>query len=319
MGDRFVAVQNKLKVFSGNANAKLTKDICKKLKKRLGKIEVGSFPDGEVSVQVKENVRGCDVFVVQPTCPPSNDSMMELLIMIDALRRASAKRITAVLPFYGYARQDRKDRPRVPITAKLVANLITTAGADRVLTMDLHADQIQGFFDIPVDNLQAAPVFINHFKKIKIKDLVIATPDVGGIKLARSYSEKLKANLAIVDKRRSGPTEAMAMNVIGDVKGKNVLLVDDMIATGKSLVEAIKFLHKKGAKDVYACCSHPVFSGSAEEHILNSGLKGIVTTDSIPLRNSTLAKKVRVLSVASLFGEAISRIHTETTVSTLFQ
>ncbi len=311
--------RNKLKIFSGNSNPRLAVAIARYLKLPLGQIDVGRFPEGEVSVQVKENVRGCDVFVVQPTCPPSNDSMMELLIMIDALRRASAKRITAVLPFYGYARQDRKDRPRVPITAKLVANLITTAGANRVLTMDLHADQIQGFFDIPVDNLQAAPVFINHFKKKKIKDLVIATPDVGGIKLARNYSEKLKANLAIVDKRRSGPTEAMAMNVIGDVKGRNVLLVDDMIATGKSLVEAVNFLHKKGAKDVYACCSHPVFSGQAPELILNSALKEVVTTDSIPLRAKALAGKVGVLTVAKLFGEAIHRIHTETTVSTLFK
>jgi ribose-phosphate pyrophosphokinase len=207
----------------------------------------------------------------------------------------------------------------VPITAKLVANLITTAGANRVLTMDLHADQIQGFFDIPVDNLQAAPVFINHFKKKKIKDLVIATPDVGGIKLARNYSEKLKATLAIVDKRRSGPTETMAMNVIGNVKGRNVLLVDDMIATGKSLIEAVNFLHKKGAKDVYACCSHPVFSGQASELILNSALKEVAITDSIPLREKSLPGKVEVLTVARLFGEAIHRIHTETTVSTLFK
>lgn len=310
---------NKIKIFSGNANPKLSHAIATYLKQKMGYAEVGRFPEGEVTVQIKENVRGHDVFIVQSTCPPSNDSMMELLIMIDALRRASAKRITAVLPFYGYARQDRKDRPRVPITAKLVANLITTAGADRVLTMDLHADQIQGFFDIPVDNLQAAPVFINHFKRKKIKDLVIATPDVGGIKLARRYSETLKANLAIVDKRRSGPTEAMAMNVIGDVKNKNVLLVDDMIATGKSLVEAVNFLQKNGAIDVYACCSHPVFSGDAVNHILNSSLKEVVVTDSIPLREKALTKKVRVLSVAKLFGEAIWRIHTETSVSTLFR
>jgi len=243
---------------------------------------------------------------------------MELLIMIDALRRASARRITAVLPFFGYARQDRKDRPRVPITAKLVANLITTAGADRVLTMDLHADQIQGFFDIPVDNLQAAPVMIEHFKRKRIKNLVIVTPDVGGIKLARHYAAKLRAPLAIVDKRRTGPTEATAMNVIGEIEGKNVLLVDDMVATGKSLVEAVRFIINKGAKDVYACGTHPIFSGPAPDLIRNAPIKELAVTDSIPLKNPELNKNVTVLSVASLFAEAIRRIHLEKTVSTLF-
>jgi ribose-phosphate pyrophosphokinase len=311
-------VVDRLKIFSGNSNPELAVEIAKGLKRRLGKIEVGRFPEGEISVRILENVRGADVFVIQPTCPPSNDSVMELLIIIDAMRRASARRITAVLPFFGYARQDRKDRPRVPITAKLVANLITTAGADRVLTMDLHADQIQGFFDIPVDNLQAAPVLVNYFFKKKLKDVVVATPDVGGIKLARHFASRLKAPLAIVDKRRTGPTETHAMNIIGEVKGKNVLLVDDMIATGKSLVEAVKFIKRAGARDVFACCSHGIFSGAAAEHIRNSELAELVVTDSIPNDHKKFGGRVAVLSVASLFAEAIRRIHTETTVSTLF-
>lgn len=311
-------MHNELKVFAGNSNPKLASAIAKVLRRPLGKIDVGRFPEGEISVRVRENVRGADVFVLQPSCPPPNENLMELLVMTDALRRASAHRITAVLPFFGYARQDRKDQPRVPITAKLVANLITTAGADRVLTMDLHADQIQGFFDIPVDNLQAAPVLIQYIQKKNIRDLVIVTPDVGGIKLARYYADKLGAPLAIVDKRRHGPTETSALNVIGDVNGKNILLVDDMIATGKSLVEAVRFLRKQGAKEINACCSHAVFSGSAAQLIQNSEINEVLVTDSIPFRDLNSNPKVRVLSVASLFGEAIRRIHAETTVSTLF-
>jgi len=311
-------VANELKIFSGNANANLSVAVAKALRKPLGQIDVGRFPEGEISVRVKENVRGCDVFVIQPTCPPTNDNLMELLIMIDAFRRASARRITAVLPFYGYARQDRKDQPRVPITAKLVANLITEAGAHRVLTMDLHADQIQGFFDIPVDNLQAAPVLIEYFHHKRIHKLAIVSPDVGGIKLARRFSEKLHAPLAIVDKRRSGPTITHAMNIIGDVKDRNVLIVDDMIATGKSLVEAVGILKRAGANEIYACCSHPVFSGPAPELINNSEIKEVITTNSIPIHNQELIRKVKVLSVAPIFAEAIRRIHAETTVSTLF-
>lgn len=309
---------NDLKVFSGNANVHLAAAMAKALHRPLGQIDVGRFPEGEISVRVKENVRGADVFVVQPSCPPVNDNLMELLIMIDAFRRASAKRITAVLPFFGYARQDRKDRPRVPITAKLVANLITISGADRVLTMDLHADQIQGFFDIPVDNLQAAPVLIDHFRRKQIHKLVVVSPDVGGIKLARRFAEKLKTPLAIVDKRRIGPTVAQAMNVIGEIDGHNVLIVDDMIATGKSLVEAVEILKRKGARDMYACASHPIFSGPALELIRNSPLKEVVVTNSIPVQNLELNHKVKVLSIAPLFAEAIRRIHAETTVSTLF-
>ncbi len=309
---------NELKIFSGNANARLAAAIAKCLRRTLGQIDVGRFPEGEISIRIRENVRGADVFVIQPTCPPPNENLMELLVMIDAFRRASARRITAVLPFFGYARQDRKDQPRVPITAKLVANLITTSGADRVLTMDLHADQIQGFFDIPVDNLQAAPVMIEHFHALRIRRLTIVTADVGGIKLARRYAEKLHSPLAIVDKRRLGPTVTTAMNLIGDVEGRNVLIVDDMIATGKSIVEAVRFLKNKGAHDIYACCSHPVFSGPAPELIRNSALKSVVVTNSIPIRNLELNEKVKVLSIAPLFAEAIRRIHTETTVSTLF-
>ncbi len=307
-----------MKIFAGNANIKLAVNIARALNKSLGKIDVKRFPEGEISVQVKENVRGADVFIIQPSCPPPNENLMELLIMIDALRRASARRITAVLPFFGYARQDRKDRPRVPITAKLVANLITTAGADRVLTMDLHADQIQGFFDIPVDNLQAAPVMIEYFCGKNTRQLVVVTPDVGGIKLARRYADQLRCPLAIVDKRRIGPTEATAMNVIGEVTGKQVLIVDDMIATGKSLVEAVNLIRRLGARDIYACCSHPVFSGQAAEIIRNSEIKEVLVTDSIPLRHPELSRKVKVLSVAPLFAEAIRRIYNETSVTTLF-
>ncbi|MCK5217928.1 ribose-phosphate pyrophosphokinase [bacterium] len=307
-----------MKIFAGNANIKLAANIARALNKPLGKIDVNHFPEGEISVQVRENVRGADVFVIQPSCPPPNENLMELLIMMDALRRASARRITAVLPFFGYARQDRKDQPRVPITAKLVANLITTAGADRVLTMDLHADQIQGFFDIPVDNLQAAPVMIEYFRGKNIRQLVVVTPDVGGIKLARRYADQLRCPLAIVDKRRTGPTEATAMNVIGEVAGKQVLIVDDMIATGKSLVEAVKIIRRLGARDIYVCCSHPVFSGSAAEIIRDSDIKEVLMTDSIPFRHPELNRKVKVCSVAPLFAEAIRRIYNETSVSTLF-
>ncbi len=309
---------NELKIFSGNANAHLAAAIAKSLRKPLGLIDVGRFPEGEISVRVKENVRGADVFVIQPTCPNPNENLMELLVMMDAFRRASAKRITAVLPFFGYARQDRKDQPRVPITAKLVANLITTAGADRVLTMDLHADQIQGFFDIPVDNLQAAPVLIDYFKKKKLHKLVVVSPDVGGIKLARRFAENMRCHLAIVDKRRTGPTQATAVNLIGEVKDKDVLIVDDMIATAKSLVEAVRILKQFGADNIYACCSHPVLSGPAHELIRNLEMKEVVATNSIPVQNLELNKKLTILSVAPLFAEAIRRIHTETTVSTLF-
>jgi ribose-phosphate pyrophosphokinase len=307
-------------IFSGSANRKLAEAIAEEIDVPLGDALVGKFPEGEIRVKINENVRGRDVFVIQSTCPPeTNDNLMELLIMIDALKRASAKRITAVIPFYGYARQDRKDQPRVPITAKLVANILTTAGANRVLTMDLHAGQIQGFFDIPVDHLLAAPVFINYFKKKRIKNLIIATADIGGIKLAWYFADRLKTELVVVDKKRSGPESVEAMHLIGDVKGKDVLIPDDMIATGGTLVQAAKFLKARGAHKIYACMTHGLFSGTAVDKVVNSPIEEIVVTDTIPQDVRKGMKKLTVLSVAELFGESIKRIHEEKTISQLFK
>ncbi len=307
-------------LFSGNSNPKLAKAIANEIGIKLGNIHVGKFPEGEIRVKVNENVRGKDVFVIQSTCPPfTNDYIMEILIMIDALKRASAKRITAVIPFYGYARQDRKDQPRVPITAKLIANILTSAGAHRVLTMDLHAGQIQGFFDIPVDHLLAAPVFINYFKKKKIKDLIISTSDIGGIKLAWYFAERLKTELVVVDKKRSGPESVEAMHLIGDVKGKDVLIPDDMVATGSTLVQAAKFLQARGARKIYACMTHGLFSANAVEKIQASPISEIVVTDTVPQDSRKGVKKLTVLSVAELFGESIKRIHGERTISQLFK
>ena len=309
-----------MKIFSGNSNYKLSKEIARNAGVHLADALVSKFPEGEVRVKINENVRGKDVFIIQSTCPPTNDNMMELLVMIDAIKRASAKRITAVIPYYGYARQDRKDQPRVPITAKLVANLITSAGAARVLTMDLHAGQIQGFFDIPLDHLLAAPVFISYFKRKKLgKKLAIATADIGGIKLAWYFAEKLSAPLVVVDKKRKGPESVEAMHIIGDVKGKDILIPDDMLATGGTLVQASKFLKSKGARNIYACMTHGLFSGSAIDKIKNSPIKEIVVTNTIPQEAHTKLKNVTVLSVAKLFGEAIKRIHNEATISELFK
>lgn len=313
-----VAASNGLKIFSGTANPELAQKICKDLKKPLGEILVSRFAEGEIRVKIQEDVRGRDVFLIQPTCPPVNDNAMELLIMMDAFRRASARRITAVLPYYGYARQDRKDQPRVPITAKLMANLITEAGADRVLTMDLHAQQIQGFFDIPVDHLYAFPVIAGYFRKKKLKNITIVSPDVGGIKMARAYAKGLNADLAIVDKRRSGPNEVEAMNLIGSVKGRTVIVPDDMIATGGSLVEAVNALVKFGAKEIYASCTHAILSGNAVEKLQKSVLKEIVVTDTIPIPREKRMPKLTVLPVAPLLGEAIMRIHNEASISSLF-
>lgn len=313
-----VAASNGLKIFSGTANPELAQKICKDLKKPLGEILVSRFAEGEIRVKIQEDVRGRDVFLIQPTCPPVNDNVMELLIMMDAFRRASARRITAVLPYYGYARQDRKDQPRVPITAKLMANLITEAGADRVLTMDLHAQQIQGFFDIPVDHLYAFPVIAGYFRKKKLKNITIVSPDVGGIKMARAYAKGLNADLAIVDKRRSGPNEVEAMNLIGSVKGRTVIVPDDMIATGGSLVEAVNALVKFGAKEIYASCTHAILSGNAVEKLQKSVLKEIVVTDTIPIPREKRMPKLTVLPVAPLLGEAIMRIHNEASISSLF-
>lgn len=307
-----------LKIFAGNANVPLAEKIAKAAGVPLGKITVGRFSEGEIRVKIEEDVRGRDIFLIQPTCPPVNENMMELLIMLDAFRRASARRITAVLPYYGYARQDRKDQPRVPISARLVANLITTAGADRILTMDLHAQQIQGFFDIPVDHLYAFPIIAAYVRKKKLKNLTVVSPDVGGIKMARAYAKKLNAQLAIVDKRRMGPQEVEVLNLIGDVKGQTVLIPDDMIATGGSLVEAVSALQRFGAGEIYACCTHAVLSGGAVEKLQTSPLKEVIVTDTIPLPKEKERPKITVLSVARLLAEAILRIHEERSVSSLF-
>ncbi len=306
-------------VFSGRANLDLSKDICSYMNIDLGKSVVKDFSDGEIYVRIEENVRGGDVFVIQPTCAPGNTNLMELLIMIDALRRSSAKRITAVIPYYGYARQDRKCEPRVPITSKLVADLLHTAGTDRVLTVDLHAGQIQGFFNIPVDHLFAMNVLINYIKSMNLSDLVIISPDAGGVERSRAFAKRLKTSLAIIDKRREGPNVAKAMNIIGDVKGKVAVIIDDMIDTAGTLVEATNALLDAGAGEVHAACSHPVLSGPAGERIEKSPIKSIITTNTIPL-NDELKKigKIKILSVAPLLGEAIIRIHSESSISSLF-
>jgi len=310
---------NNLAIFSGNTNIGLAKDICKCLKTRLGKALVSEFTEGEIKVKIRENVRGKDVFVIQPTAPPVSKSIMELLIMIDALRRASARRITAVIPYYGYGRQDRKDQPRVPITAKLMANIITTAGTDRVLTVDLHATQIQGFFDKPVDHLYAVNVFADYFKKKKVRNLVAVSPDVGGIKMARAYAYRMKADLAIVDKRRKSDTDARVMHILGDVKNKNVIIVDDIVATAGSLVEAIKTLKEEGARDIYATITHGLFCGPAIERLKKAPIKELIVTDTIPVPKEKRLPNIRVLSIAPLLADAITRIHNEESISILFK
>lgn len=310
---------NGLAILSGNANKQLAKSICAHLGVELTDVLVDRFSEGEIRVQIKENIRGKDVFIIQPTCPPPNENLMELLIMIDAVRRASADRITAVIPYYGYARQDRKDQPRVPITAKLVANLIVAAGASRVLTMDLHANQIQGFFDIPVDHLYAINVLSDYFIAKKMKNIVVVSPDVGGIKMARAYAKRLGASLAIVDKRRDSPEKIEIMHILGDVKGKHAVLVDDIVATAGSLVEAVAILKKEGVKDVYAAVSHGILSGPAIERLRKcQGLKELVMTNSIPLTKKKRIKNITVVSVASLLADAIKRIHDEESISMLF-
>ncbi len=310
---------SEISIITGNANPKLATEICDQLGINLTEALVSRFSEGEIRVKVEGNVRGKDVFIVQSTCRPVNDNFMELLILIDAVKRASARRVTAVIPYYGYARQDRKDQPRVPITAKLVANLITSAGASRVLTMDLHASQIQGFFDIPVDHLYAINTICEYFLDKQFKDLVIVSPDVGGIRMARAYAKKLFAGLAIVDKRRDSPEKTEVMHILGEVKDKNVVLVDDIIATGSSLMEAIEELKRRGARDVYAAVSHGVLSGDALAKIQNSkSLKEVVITNSIPLPDPEKNPKVQTLSIAPLLAEAIKRIHDEKSISCLF-
>jgi ribose-phosphate pyrophosphokinase len=307
-----------LKLFSGNANRALAEEIAQYLRVPLGESEVSRFSDGEVFVQVNENVRGTDVFVIQPTCPPVNDNLMELLVMIDAFKRASAHRITAVLPYYGYARQDRKVQPRVPITAKLVADLLEAAGVDRILAIDLHAGQIQGFFSVPVDHLCAAPVIIEHLGRLDLTEPVIVSPDAGGVERARAIAKRLKAGLAIIDKRREGPNVAVVMHLIGDVRGKDAVVIDDMIDTAGTLVQAVSALAREGARRILACGVHPVLSGPAVNRIKNSPLEEVIVTNSIPVNEEKRAARVTVLSVAPLLGEAIRRIHDEESVSTLF-
>jgi ribose-phosphate pyrophosphokinase len=307
-----------LKLFSGNANRPLAEEIAKQLRLPLGDADVSRFSDGEVYVQINENVRGQDVFVIQPTCPPVNDSLMELLVMLDALKRASARRITAVLPYYGYGRQDRKVQSRVPISAKLVADLLTAAGAERVLALDLHAGQIQGFFDIPVDHLFAAPVIIDYLSKKDLRDAVLVAPDAGGVERTRAVAKRLKAGLAIIDKRRDGPNVAVFMHLIGDVKGKDAVIIDDMIDTAGTLVQAAEALQREGAQRILACAVHPVLSGPAIERIAQSCLEEVVVSNSIPVAPDKCIPKLRVLSVGPLLAEAIQRIHDEESVSTLF-
>ena len=299
------------KVFSGTANEPLAHAICDYIGIKLGKCAIRPFPDGETFVQIEENVRGEDVFIVQPTSPPTNHHLMELFIMMDALRRSSAARITAVLPFYGYARQDRKDQPRVPITAKLVANLL-------VLTMDLHAQQIQGFFDIPVDHLYAAPVIYDHLEKKRLKDLVVVSPDVGGLKMAYAYSQTLEAGLAIIAKRRKNALEVESMAVIGEVRGKNVLLVDDLTETAGTLTKGAELLKKKGAKRIIACVSHAILNDTGAERLRKSVIDELITTDTV-LRPAIRGVKIITLSVAGLLGEAIKRIHNNSSVTSLFE
>ncbi|WZL72823.1 ribose-phosphate diphosphokinase [Clostridiaceae bacterium 35-E11] len=307
-----------IKVFAGNASKDLALKICEDLGVTLGDAVVGTFSDGEITVNINETVRGADVFVVQSTCAPGNKNLMELLIMIDALKRASAGRITAVVPYYGYARQDRKAKARDPITAKLVANLITTAGADRVLSMDLHAAQIQGYFDIPVDHLLGVPILAEYFKNIGLEDLVIVSPDLGSVTRARNFANLLDAPIAIIDKRRPKANVSEVMNIIGDINGKNVILIDDMIDTAGTITQGAKALKDFGAKEVYACCTHPVLSGPAMERIHDSVIKELVILDTIPLPKEKELSNIKVLSVAGIFAEAIRRIYENMSVSKLF-
>jgi ribose-phosphate pyrophosphokinase len=310
----------KIKVFSGNANRPLAEEICNHLEIEIGRANCGRFTDGEFNFQILENVRGEDCFLVQPTCPPVDSNLMELLIMLDAFRRSSAKRITAVIPYYGYARKDRKDRPRVPISSKLIANLITEAGADRVLLFDLHAGQIQGFFDIPADHLFAAPVLVSHFLGLELPRLTVVAPDAGGVERARAYAKRLSAELAIIDKRRDYDRlgEVEVLHVVGDVRGRTALIIDDMIDTAGTLVKAAEALNSNGAETVYASATHAVLSGPAIERIEASPLKEVVVTNSIPTERACRSEKIRCLSVAKLLAEAILSIHDETSVSKLF-
>jgi ribose-phosphate pyrophosphokinase len=308
----------RLKIFTGNANPDLAKEICGFLCIPLGSADVKRFSDGEINVEIRDNVRGVDVFVIQPTCPPVNEHLMELLILMDALKRASARRVTAVLPYYGYARQDRKVLPRAPITAKLVADLLTAAGVSRMLTMDLHAGQIQGFFNIPVDHLYSAPVMLEYIKANYGNDVVVVSPDAGGVERARAFAKRLNASLAIIDKRRVGPNVAEVMNIIGEVEGRTAILLDDMVDTAGTLAQSADALRRSGARRIYACATHGVLSGPAIDRLEKSEIEELVITNTIPMGPKAGCRKVRVLTVAPLLGEAIKRIHFQDSISSLF-
>lgn len=308
-----------LKIFSGRAHPALTAEICEYLNLAAGKVTAYNFSDGEIFCQIEENVRGSDVFVVQPTCQPVNENLVELLVMLDAFKRSSASRVTAVVPYYGYARQDKKDQPRVPITSKLVADLLSRAGADRLLTMDLHAAQIQGFFDIPVDHLFAAPVVLDAIRELDVPNLMIVSPDAGGVERARAIAKRLNAGLAIVDKRRVSPNEAEVLHVIGDVSGRDVLILDDIIDTAGTLIKTVEALRSHGARQVFAVGVHGVLSGPALERLENSDIQGVMVTNTTPLEEKLeQCSKIQPLSVAPLLGEAIRRIHENSSVSSLF-
>lgn len=307
-----------MKIFTGSANPHLAEGIARQLGIALGQIQISRFPDGEIAVKIMDNIRGKDVFIIQPTCYPPNENVMELLIVIDAMRRASAARITAVMPFFGYARQDRKDQPRVPITAKLVANLLVASGTSRLLAMDFHAQQIQGFFDIPVDHLEATPVIVKYLREKNFANPVVVSPDPGGMKMAYSYSRALNSGLAIVAKQRTSPVEVDCYNLVGNVKGKTCILVDDLVTTGGTLCAAAKLLKTAGASAIVAAVTHAVFTPQAYDHLKHSAIQELVVTDSVPLRSNPGALSVQVLSVADLFAEAIRRIHNNQSVSSLF-
>jgi len=314
------ALNNNIRIFTGNATAELARKICDHLGLPLGEALVSAFSDGEIRVEIGENVRGRDVFLIQSTCPPANHNLMELLIMIDAVKRASARRITAVIPYFGYARQDRKVAPRVPITAKLVADLLSTAGAQRILTLDLHVGQIQGFFDIPVDNLYASPIMIPYIKENFQDDFTIVSPDAGGVPRARAYAKRLAASLGLIDKRRDAPGKAKAMNLIGEVLGKEVVILDDIVDTGGTLTQAAEVILQRGARNVNACCTHAVLSGPAVSRVMDAPLNRLVVTDTIPLGDEARScAKIVQLPVAHLFARAILNIHQEDSISSLFE
>jgi len=308
---------NQLSIFSGGASNHLAKKIAAYLNAEVGSLERVRFADGEIWIKFNQNIRGTDVFLIQSLYPPA-ENILELLFMIDAARRASARRVTAVIPYYGYARQDRKDQPRVAISSRVIADLLTTTGADRILTMDLHVDQIQGFFKIPVDHLYASYVFLDYYRKMNLSDLVVASPDIGAVKMASAYARRLDADLVVIDKRRPKPNEAYVQTVIGNVEDKNVLIADDLIDTGGSMVNAAKALKERGAKKIYACCSHPLLSLDAVDKINNSVIAELAVTDTIPLKRGKKSDKIKVVSSAAMFGEAIKRTHLEQSISSLF-